>query len=239
MNRDIVASRVYIFLLDMQLPYQDVVVKTTKNKEQLTEVIVNKIKMDKVKIRNTITVTGKDPIPFKVTNECIEDQTDLKTNEEEVDTIFIHQIAAIGPGKAVVFSYDTDVFVLLLHYIYTGDIKANVLMQPTSADSDKVIDVAATYHKHFSIMPNILTAHALSGFVTVGNYFGIGKPIVLKALKNNAMLLTLRQKGSILIYPTTNKQKLTALWKQEGRFGNIMYLKIHISTKIGKSSSNK
>ena len=48
------------------------------------------------------------------------------------------------PGNAAVISKDTDVFVLLLNFISTGDIETNVLMQPTSADCDKVIDIAAT-----------------------------------------------------------------------------------------------
>ena len=113
----------------------------------------------------------------------------MKTNQEETDTILIHQVAAMGPGKAVVVSDDTDVFVFLLHFISTGDIKANVLMQPTLADSDKVNDITATYHKHISIMPNTLAAHALSGCDKVGSYFGIGTPTVIKALKNNTMSL--------------------------------------------------
>ena len=77
----------------------------------------------------------------------------------------------MGPGKAVVISDDTDVFVLLLHFISTGDIKANVLMQPTSTDSDKVIDITTTCHAHISIMPNILAAHTLAGCETMGSYF--------------------------------------------------------------------
>ena len=96
----------------------------------------------------------------------------------------------MGRGKAVVISDDTDVFVLLLHFISTGDIKAKVLMQPTSANADKVIGIAATYHKHISIMPNILPAHALPRCDTVGSYFGIGKPTIIEPLKSNATFLT-------------------------------------------------
>lgn len=114
-------------------------------KEQLNEALVNKIKTDIVKLRNTVTVTSKDPIPFKVTNESIDEQADLKKNQGEADTILIRKVAAIGPGKTVVISDDTDVFVLLLHFISTSDIKANVLMQPTSAGSDKMIGITATF----------------------------------------------------------------------------------------------
>ena len=55
MNRDTIANRVYNFLLDMQLHFWDVVLKVTKNKEQLTELIVNKIKTVVVNIMNTVT----------------------------------------------------------------------------------------------------------------------------------------------------------------------------------------
>ena len=105
------------------------------------------------------------------------------------DTILIHEVVRIGPGKTAAISDDTDVFVLLLHFIFSGDIKANLLMHATFADSDKVIDITATYHKYISIMPNILTAHALSGCNTVGSYLGVGKPAVVKALKNITMSL--------------------------------------------------
>ena len=132
MNRDTGASRIHNCLPEMQLPSRDVVLRFTKNKEQLIELIVNKIKTDTVKIRNIITVTGKDPIPFKITNGCTEERTDLKTNQEEADTILIHQVAAMGPGKAVVISEDTNMFVLLLHFLSIADIKVNVLIEPTS-----------------------------------------------------------------------------------------------------------
>ena len=55
MNRDTIANRVYNFLLDMQLHSWDVVLKVTKNKEQLIELIVNKIKTGVVEIMNTVT----------------------------------------------------------------------------------------------------------------------------------------------------------------------------------------
>ena len=42
----------------------------------------------------------------------------------------------MGPGMAAVISDDTDVFVLLLYFIPTANMKKNVLMQSTSANSD-------------------------------------------------------------------------------------------------------
>ena len=54
--------------------------------EQVIELIVNKIKTYRVKIINTINVTSKYSIPFKVTNKCIEDKIGWKKNQEEADT---------------------------------------------------------------------------------------------------------------------------------------------------------
>lgn len=140
------------------------------------------------------------------------------------------------PDKAEVISDDTDVSMLLLHFVSTGDMKANLLMQPTSTDSDKVVDITATYYKNISIISDILTAQALSVYDTVGSYFGIRKPPVAKGLQNNTLEVAsigeffysncVRQKGPILFISCQKQIKLIALWKQEGRFGNIIYLKI-------------
>ena len=94
----------------------------------------------------------------------------------------------VKPDKAVVLSDDTDVFVLLIHFLYTGDITGQVYMQSTSHDPNTVIDINSTYEEHRDVAPNILAAHALSGCDTVGTYFGIGKSTVVKALKNSLSL---------------------------------------------------
>ena len=54
-------------------------------------------------------------------------------------------VAVIGAGKALLISDNTGTSVLLLHFLYTGDMKANVFMQPTSAESDKIIHIKATH----------------------------------------------------------------------------------------------
>lgn len=64
----------------MQITSRDLVLKAIKRKEHLIEIIMYKTKTDRVKLKNTITVTRKDPIPFEVTNECIEEQVNLKTS---------------------------------------------------------------------------------------------------------------------------------------------------------------
>ena len=108
------------------------------------------------------------------------------TTQEDAGSIIIHQVSSMGPGKAVVICDDTDVFVLLLHFVSTGDIKAHVLMQSTSLESNNVTDINATFEKHEAIVPNILAAHALTGCDTVGTYFGIGKATVIKVLNTKS-----------------------------------------------------
>ena len=117
-------------------------------------------------------------------------QPDRRTTHEEADTILIHQVAVTNLQKSVVISDDTDVFVLLLHFSFTGDIKGQVYMQPTSNESSiNVIDINATYEKHKTIARNVLAAHALSGCDTVGTTFGIGKVTVVKSLNSKDLSL--------------------------------------------------
>lgn len=47
-------------------------------------------------------------------------------------------MAEMGLRKVLVISDDRNISVLLLHFLYTGDMKANVFMQPTLAESGKV-----------------------------------------------------------------------------------------------------
>ena len=83
---------------------------------------------------------------------------------------------------------DADVFALLLHFVFTGDIKGTVIMEPTSIDKH-VIDINATVEKHADIAPHILAAHALSGCDTVSALYGIGKPTVINALRKGNISL--------------------------------------------------
>ena len=53
-------------------------------------------------------------------------------------------------GRSV--ANDADVFALLLHFVFTGDIKGTVIMEPNSVDKH-VIDVNATARKHAEIAP--------------------------------------------------------------------------------------
>ena len=71
-------------------------------------------------------------------------------------------------------TYDgTNIFVLLLHFTFTGEIKSQIYMKSTNKESSThVIDIAETYEGHIKIMPNIFPAHDLSN--TVCLYFDTG-----------------------------------------------------------------
>ena len=42
---------------------------------------------------------------------------DMKTMQEEADTMIVQQVADVKPKKALAVADDTDVFVLLLHFL--------------------------------------------------------------------------------------------------------------------------
>ena len=189
-NRDIGASRVYQLTADTPLPSRETVLTVTENKVQLIQLIINDFLENPKSLhyKHKLVVTGPDPDPFEISNGIIKFRSDLRTFHEEADTILIHQVSLFGSGKVIVVADDTDVFVLLVHFIFSGDIKASVVMQPTSCETN-VIDINATVEKHADIASNLLAAHALSGCDTAAPIFGIGKQTVIKVLKKGGLSL--------------------------------------------------
>jgi hypothetical protein len=85
--------------------------------------------------------------------------------------------------EVLVVADDTDVFVLLCHFVHYGKITGNVKM--TSPVKDRtVININVTVEKHSSTMPNLLAAHGLTGCDTVAMCYGIGKTTALKVLQH-------------------------------------------------------
>ena len=115
-----------------------------------------------------LTGTGKDPVPLQIFEGHISCCENLHTTQEEADNIIIHHVVASAPTKAIVIAENTSIFVLLLHFTFTGDIKPQVYIQPTDEESSAIVmDIAATYQRHIKITPNIFAAHGLSGCDTV------------------------------------------------------------------------
>ena len=93
----------------------------------------------------------------------------LQAPQKEAVTIILHHLA-------ITVANGTDIFMLLLHFTFTGDIKSEVYMQPRDKElSARSVNITAASQSHIKIMPNILAAHGLSGYDTVCSYFGIGK----------------------------------------------------------------
>ena len=110
--RDDGASQVYQLTPVTALPPQDVVLKV-----QLIQLIVQNLVRNPAIFhgRHKLIVTGQDPVPLEIYNGYVSPPTDLRSTQEEADTILVHQVSLLGPVKAIVIVDDTDVFVLLLH----------------------------------------------------------------------------------------------------------------------------
>ena len=110
-------SRVYQLTPTTPLQPRDVILTVTENKVQLINLIVENIRKnpDVFNTAHKIVVTGPDPIPFEIGNSTVLLRPDLKTNQEEADTILVHQVYRMGNGEAVVVADDADV--LFSYYI--------------------------------------------------------------------------------------------------------------------------
>ena len=101
---------------------------------------------------------------------------DLRTSYEEADIIIPQQvvhIASLGMRHIPVVCDDTDVFLLLLHYYHHKKLSCGLLMEGMSSKRTS-LDIAATAKKPVNIVPQLLAAHALSGYDAVAYREGYG-----------------------------------------------------------------
>ena len=141
--------------------------KNTSNKQQLFHLLCTFPQLE-----NTYTI-GKD--------NCI-------VEHEEADIIIIsYVLEAVKAGKECirVVSDDTDVFVLLVYWVWKLDIKITVQMQKWNGE---VLDINATVSSLGTKCKNILGVHALSGCDTVSYPYGKGKVSALKVLDMDILL---------------------------------------------------
>ena len=114
---------------------------------------------------------------------------DMAITHEEADTIIICQIVNLTSSRVLVVADDTDIFVLLCHFVFHGNIKSHVMMiSPIKGRA--AIDINVTVEKNNNIMENILAAHGVTGCDTVATYFGIGKGVALKVLRSQKCSLS-------------------------------------------------
>ena len=141
--------------------------KNISNKQQLFHLLCTFPHLE-----NTYTI-GKDNCTVK---------------HEEADIIIIsYVLEAVKAGKECirVVSDDTDVFVLLVYWVWKLDIDKTVQMQKWNGE---VIDINATVSSLGTKCKNILGVHALSGCDTVSYPYGKGKVSALKVLDMDILL---------------------------------------------------
>ena len=181
------ASRMYTLRSTTRLPPQKVLLTVTQNIMQLIELICKDIMTHSHLLIFTIkklVITGADPVPVEINpGSIIIHQQDMKTMQEEADTMIVQQVADVKPKKAVVVADDIDVFVLLLHFCCKEDIPASTsVLMVSPIHGRSMIDINATVNQHRDIILNLLAAHGLTGCDTVAPYFGIGRSVALNVL---------------------------------------------------------
>ncbi|KAK5925549.1 hypothetical protein CgunFtcFv8_018064 [Champsocephalus gunnari] len=76
--------------------------------------------------------------------------------------MIIRQIAYVGASEVLVVADDTDVFVLLCHFVFESDITGHVMMvSPVKGRS--FIDINVSAEKNHDVMGNLLAAHGVTG----------------------------------------------------------------------------
>ena len=78
---------------------------------------------------------------------------------------------------------------MLVHCTFTGDMKTQIYMKPNDKELlAQVIDIAAIYQGHITILPNIFGEHGLSGCDTVCSHFDIGKKTIINLLNKTVSI---------------------------------------------------
>ena len=126
-------------------------------------------------------VIGSDPVPVEI-NGVVTHRIDLSVMRDEADTILIHHVLAVKPNRALFICDDTDVFVLLCHFVNNGSIKGQVKMRSCKR-SVIYTDINATVSKYQGIMNDLLPSHGLTGCDTVAVCYGIGKTTAINTLR--------------------------------------------------------
>ena len=162
---------------------------TLHNKKQLIELIVADLVSHKDVLKGKLIVTGNDPIPVEISQGAVSRRVEMAITHEEADTMIIQQVASVGAAHVLVVADDTDVFVLLCHFVFHGDITGHIMMiSPIRGRT--VIDINASVDNNRAIMGHLLAAHGLTGCDTVAIYHGIGKGKALKVLRSNTHSLS-------------------------------------------------
>ena len=168
-------------------------------------------------------------------------RADLATSHEEADNIIVQQVLGCAAeneeSKIIVVADDTDVFVLLLHYHHTENLK-NVVLMESPIKGRTVVDIGKTVQKHSEIVEGILPVHALSGCDTVASYFGIGKATVLKTLRSGHSFNLLGAPGHSMEYVIQQATSFISACYGQTNCSTISETRLKVwLSKTGKGSS--
>ena len=164
MRRAGVGSMNYNLAINSPLRSRDAILKNKHNKRQLSRVLST------FDMGAAVTIDTQDTVAF---------------GHEEADvTIIRYVLKAVGEGKNVVrvFCDDTDVFVLLVFWMWRNQLVDTCQMQIERWDGT-VPDINQTCIKLGSKCLQLLGMHALTGWDTTSFPFNKGKVSALSAIE--------------------------------------------------------
>ena len=171
-----------------KLPSQKGVLTVSSNTKQLIELILTELIYHKDTLNGKLVITGNDPVPIQINQGVVSRRDDMTITREEADTMIIQQVAFVGAANVLIVADDTDVFVLLCHFVFNGDITGHVMMV-SPIRGRTVIDINESVDKNRAIMGDLLPA-GLTGCDTVATYHGIRKGVALKVLRSETLSLS-------------------------------------------------
>ena len=103
-----------------------------RNKLQLIDLICEDMAFHKDDIsQHNLVLTGSEPVPVKINRGVIIKRQDMKTKQEEADTMVVQQVEEVKAKKVLVVAEDTDIIVYLF-FCFTSVAKEIFQLQPLS-----------------------------------------------------------------------------------------------------------
>ena len=187
----------YELSITCSLPKRDAILKSKNNKQSLASVL------------STFSV-GE--------NVIMETKDDGAFSHDEADVTmvsYVTQVANYGKNVIRVLSDDTDVFVLLVYWVYRAALQCKVQMERWNGT---VLDINATCTELGPKSLQLLGMHALSGCDTTSYLYGKGKTRALNTLLSGNFPGLANVMGEIDITPADLMKAvnpvITALYNQ-------------------------
>ena len=143
-------------------------------------------------------VTGEESVLKQVHRRCKLPRIDITSSLEKADSIITQQAVAVttDPSASIlILADDTDVFASLIFHYWKSSLLSAIYMQ-SPVHGRCCIDIRATYKKHNTIAPDLLSIYAISGCDTVAATYGIGKITALNIASKGYHLHLLGDKSA-------------------------------------------